>query len=92
MSTDYVIVGAFGGTPFDDDAAVEANLEAVRGVCGRARAAVAVLGGGLGPGDVAALAARAGGGGLLACLGSAAYLHPGGLTAGVAAAVEALGR
>ena len=46
---DYVIVRAFGRTLFDDDQEVEANLEGVRGACGAARPAVAVLGGGLGP-------------------------------------------
>ena len=66
-------------------------MEAVRGACGGARPAVAVRGGGLGPGDVAAQVARAGGEGLLVCVGSAAYRQPGRLTAGVAAAVEALG-
>jgi ribulose 1,5-bisphosphate carboxylase large subunit-like protein len=88
---DYV-VGAFGGSLFDDDDAVDANLEAVRGPCGRARPAVAVLGGGLGPLDVASQVERAGGDGLLVCLGSAAYAHPGGLEAGVAVAVDALRR
>lgn len=68
---DYVIVGAFGGKLFDDDQGVDANLEAVRGPCGSARPAVAVVGSGV---------------------GSAAYGHPGGLTAGVAATVEALAR
>lgn len=85
---DYVIAGAFGGTLFDDDEGVQSNLEAVRGSCGRARPAVAVLGGGLGPDDAVVQAARAGGDGVLVCLGSAAYTHPGGLGAGVAAAVE----
>jgi len=89
---DYVIVGAFGGTLFDDDAGVAANLEAVRGRCGDARPSVAVLGGGLGPDDLAAQVDRAGGDGLLLCLGSAAYRHPGGLAAGVAAAVRNVGR
>lgn len=88
---DYVIVGAFGGKLFDDDAGVTANLEAVRGHCGQARPAVAVLGGGLGPDDAAAQVARAGADGLLVCLGSAAYGHPGGLAAGVAATVLTLG-
>ena len=67
-------------------------MEAVRGACGGARPAVAVRGGGLGPGDVAAQVERAGGHGLLVCLGSAAYGHPGGLAAGVAATVAALGQ
>ena len=87
---DYVVVGAFGGKLFDDDAGVAASLEAVRGRCSAARPAVAVLGGGLGPGDVAAQVARAGGDGLLLCLGSAAYGHPGGLAAAVTATLAAL--
>ena len=88
---DYVIVGAFGGKLFDDDTAVAANLEAARGPCGAARPSVAVLGGGVGPDTAAGQVARAGGDGLLLCLGSAAYRHPDGLAAGVAATVEAVG-
>lgn len=89
---DYVIVGAYGGKLFDDEGAVDANLRAVRGPCGGARPATAVIGGGVGPVDAAVQVARAGGDGLLLALGSAAYAHPGGLAAGVAATVEALAR
>jgi ribulose-bisphosphate carboxylase large chain len=89
---DYVIAGAFGGTLFDDDEGVKENLEAILGECGRVRPAVAVLGGGVGPDDAASQVERAGRDGLLVCLGSAAYARPGGLHAGVTAAVHALRR
>jgi ribulose-bisphosphate carboxylase large chain len=88
---DYWFVGAFGGALFDSDAEVDAALRALRGVCGDAPASIAAFGGGLGPDDVAAQAARAGGSGLLMVLGSRAYGHPGGVEGGVRAAVEALG-
>ncbi|MDP8937779.1 MAG: hypothetical protein M3O23_08650 [Actinomycetota bacterium] len=75
-----------------DDSAVDAHPEAVRRPCGRARPAIAVIGGGVGPVDASSQVTRAGGGGLLLARGSAAYAHPGGLTAGLAATVEALAR
>ena len=87
---DFVIVGAFGGTLFETDAEVDENLAAVRGDCGPARPSVAVMGGGLGPDNVASQASRAGGRGLMMVLGSQAYRHPGGVEGGVAAAVAAL--
>jgi ribulose-bisphosphate carboxylase large chain len=87
---DYWIVGAFGGALFETDAEVHANIEALRGGCGSARPAVAALGGGLGPADVAHQAEVAGGAGLVMLLGSRAYTYPGGLEAGVRAAVAAV--
>lgn len=88
---DYVIVGAFGGSLFDNDAEVRASLDAARGGCGAAAAAIAMFGGGLGPDDIVAQAARAGGSGLVMVLGSRAYGHRGGIEGGVRAAVSAVG-
>ncbi|MGH9125026.1 MAG: RuBisCO large subunit C-terminal-like domain-containing protein [Acidimicrobiales bacterium] len=89
---DYCIVGAFGGGLFETEDEVRASLDASRGTSGAGgtRPAIAVFGGGLGPGDVARQAALAGGNGLLMLLGSQAYRHPGGLEGGVRAAVDAL--
>ncbi len=89
---DHVVVGCFAGTLFDDDRSIEKNLAAVRGPCGGARPSVAVLGGGVGPANAAAQVARAGGGGLMVLLGTAAYDHPGGAGEAVRATLEALGR
>lgn len=87
---DYVVVGAFGGTLFETDGEVRANLAAVRGPCGPAPPAVAALGGGLGPDGVRAQVDAAGGGGLLVLLGSRAAAFPGGLEAAVRRAVGSL--
>ena len=87
---DYVQVGAYGGKLFDSDDEVDAQLLAARGGAGACAPSIAVLGGGIGPDNAAAQAARAGGDGLLMLLGSAAYLRPGGLGASVRATVEAL--
>jgi ribulose 1,5-bisphosphate carboxylase large subunit-like protein len=87
---DYVIAGAFGGKLFETPDEVRANLEATRGPCGSSRSAVAALGGGLGPADVATQQALAGGTGLLVLLGSQAYGWPGSLEAAVRAAVDQL--
>jgi ribulose-bisphosphate carboxylase large chain len=86
---DYWIVGAFGGALFESDDEVRANVAALRS--GSARPAIAVFGGGLGPDGVARQVAEAGGSGLLMLLGSQAYGYPGGLEAGVRAAVRAVG-
>ncbi len=85
---DYWIVGAFGGSLFEPDDEVRANVEALRGPCGSAGAAIAAFGGGLGAGNVAAQASRVRGPGLLMLVGSQAYGHPGGIEGGVRAAVE----
>ena len=87
---DYVVVGAFGGTLFETDGEVRANLAAVREPCGRARPAGAAIGGGRGPDDVRGQVDGAGGGGLLVLLGSRAHTFPGGLEAAVRRAVEGL--
>lgn len=87
---DYVVVGGFGGTLFESDDEVRANLAAVRGPCGPVRPAVAALGGGLGPDGVRAQVDAAGGDGLLLLLGSRAYADPGGLEAAVRRAVGEL--
>ncbi|HEX3426828.1 MAG TPA: RuBisCO large subunit C-terminal-like domain-containing protein [Acidimicrobiales bacterium] len=89
---DFGIVGAFGGSLFESDDEVRDNLEALHGECVDARPAIAAFGGGLGPGDVADQADRAGRSGLVMVLGSQAYRHPGGVEGGVRAAVEALER
>lgn len=87
---DYWIVGAFGGTLFDSDEEVRASLEAARGPCGSVSAAIVALGGGLHPDDVGRQAELAGGDGILMLLGSQAYGYPGGVEAGVRAAVSTL--
>ena len=87
---DYVVVGAFGGTLFESDDEVRANLAAVREPCGSARPAVAAVGGGLGPDGARAQVDAAGGGGLLLLLGSRAHAFPGGLEAAVRRAVHTL--
>jgi ribulose 1,5-bisphosphate carboxylase large subunit-like protein len=87
---DYVVAGGFGGTLFETDDEVRANLDAIRGPCGSTRPAVAALGGGLGPGDVRRQVDAAGGDGLLVLLGSRAHAHPAGLEAAVRLAVDAL--
>jgi ribulose-bisphosphate carboxylase large chain len=85
---DYVVAGGFGGTLFDSDEEVRANLDAIRGPCGTARPAIAALGGGMGSDDVTAQVEAAGGGGLLVLLGSRAYAHPGGVEVAVRRAVD----
>jgi ribulose 1,5-bisphosphate carboxylase large subunit-like protein len=87
---DYVVAGGFGGTLFEDDDEVRANLAAIRGPLPGVRPAVAALGGGLGPDDVARQVSLAGGGGLLVLLGSRAYAYRGGLEAAVRRAVAVL--
>lgn len=87
---DYVQVGAFAGKLFDADDDVRAQLHAARRPLEGAVVPVAVLGGGIGPGNAGMQAAQAGGTGLLMLLGSAAYRHPGGVEAGVHATCGAL--
>lgn len=86
---DYVVAGGFGGTLFESDDEVRANLDAIRGPSW-APPAVAALGGGMGPDDVRAQVDAAGGDGLLVLLGSRAYTDPGGLEVAVRRAVESL--
>jgi ribulose 1,5-bisphosphate carboxylase large subunit-like protein len=88
---DYVQVGSFSGRVFEDEAQVRAQVAACHRPLGGARAATAVLGGGVGPENAAEHVRRAGtGSGLLVLLGSRAYAHAGGVEEGVRAAVEAV--
>ena len=87
---DYVQVGAFNGKLFDTDEDVDAQLAAVRRPIEGTPVPVAVVGGGIGPHNARAQADRAGPDGLLLLLGSAAYVQPGGVEAGVRATWEAL--
>jgi ribulose 1,5-bisphosphate carboxylase large subunit-like protein len=89
---DHIVVGCFAGSLFDDDCSIEKNISAVRDPCGRARPSVALLGGGVGPHNAADQVARAGGGGLMVLLGTAAYEYPGGAGEAVRATVGALTR
>jgi ribulose-bisphosphate carboxylase large chain len=84
LGADYVQVGSFSPRTFDTDAEVREQIEA-------ARPATAVIGGGVGPENAREQLERAGTrDGVMLLLGSAAYVHPGGVRAGVAAAVEAI--
>ena len=91
---DFVQVGAFDGKLFDSPEEVDAQLAAVRSPIPSAPsvgAPTAVIGGGIGPENARAQADRAGGGGLLLLLGSAAYSWPGGsLSEAVAATATSL--
>ena len=87
---DYVVVGGFGGTLFETDDEVRANLAAVRDPCGRVLRAVAAMGGGLGPDDVRTQVDTAGADGRLVLMGSRAHASPGGLEAAVRRAVAGL--
>jgi ribulose 1,5-bisphosphate carboxylase large subunit-like protein len=88
---DFVQVGAYGGKLFDTDADVDLQLAAARGPLGSTAPALAVIGGGVGPKNAREQADRAGGGGLLLLLGSAAYEHPDGPEGGVRDTVASLG-
>ena len=88
---DYWIVGAFGGALFESDDEVRANVAALRSARPSERPAIAAFGGGLGPDSVARQASLAGGEGMVMLLGSQAYGYPGGLEAGVRAALDRLG-
>ena len=88
---DYVVAGGFGGSLFDTPADVRRNLAAIREPCGGARPSIPVVGGGAGPQTVVEQARGAAGRPVpLVMLGARAYRHPGGLEAGVRAAVRAL--
>ncbi|HXH95871.1 MAG TPA: hypothetical protein VNH40_01555, partial [Gaiellaceae bacterium] len=90
LGADYVQVGSFSPRTFDADDEVREQI----GACGSdlgVNAATAVVGGGVGPDNAAEQLARAGvRDGVMLLLGSAAYQHPEGLRAGVAAAVAAV--
>jgi len=85
LGADYVQVGSFSPRTFDTDDEVREQIAA-------ARPATAVIGGGVGPENAAEQLELAGTrDGVMLLLGSAAYAHPDGLRAGVAAAVAAAG-
>ena len=84
LGADYVQVGSFSARTFDTDDEVREQIEA-------ARPATAVIGGGVGAENAREQLERAGTrDGVMLLLGSAAYAHPDGLRAGVAAAVSAV--
>ena len=84
LGADYVQVGSFSPRTFDTD-------EEVRGQIAAARPATAVIGGGVGAENAREQLERAGTrDGVMLLLGSAAYAHPDGGRAGVAAAVAAV--
>jgi len=84
LGADYVQVGSFSPRTFDSD-------DEVRDQIAVARPATAVLGGGIGAENAREQLERAGTrDGVMLLLGSAAYAHPDGVRAGVAAAVEAI--
>ena len=85
LGADYVQVGSFSPRTFDTDDEVREQIAA-------ARPATAVIGGGVGAENAAEQLERAGTrDGVMLLLGSAAYAHPDGVRAGVAAAVDAIG-
>ncbi len=84
LGADYVQVGSFSPRTFDTDDEVREQIAA-------ARPATAVIGGGVGAENAREQLERAGTrDGVMLLLGSAAYAHPDGMRAGVAAAVEAV--
>jgi len=85
LGADYVQVGSFSPRTFDSDDEVREQIAA-------ARPATAVIGGGVGAENAREQLERAGTrDGVMLLLGSAAYGHPDGVRAGVAAAVDAIG-
>jgi len=84
LGADYVQVGSFSPRTFDTDDEVREQIEATR-------PATAVIGGGVGADNAREQLERAGTrDGVMLLLGSAAYAHPAGVRAGVAAAVAAI--
>jgi 3-oxoisoapionate-4-phosphate decarboxylase len=84
LGADYVQVGSFSPRTFDTDEEVREQIDA-------ARPATAVLGGGVGAENAREQLERAGTrDGVMLLLGSAAYAHPDGVRAGVAATVAAI--
>jgi 3-oxoisoapionate-4-phosphate decarboxylase len=84
LGADYVQVGSFSPRTFDTDDEVREQIAA-------ARPATAVIGGGVGADNAREQLERAGTrDGVMLLLGSAAYAHPDGVRAGVAAAVDAI--
>jgi ribulose 1,5-bisphosphate carboxylase large subunit-like protein len=90
LGADYVQVGSFSTRTFDSEDEVREQIAASASDLG-VRASTAVIGGGVGPGNAAEQLAQAGTRDrVMLLLGSAAYQHPDGLRAGVAAAVAAV--
>ncbi len=84
LGADHVQVGSFSPRTFDTDDEVREQIAA-------ARPATAVIGGGVGAENAREQLERAGTrDGVMLLLGSAAYAHPDGVRAGVAAAVDAI--
>jgi ribulose-bisphosphate carboxylase large chain len=84
LGADYVQVGSFSPRTFDTDEEVREQIAA-------ARPSTAVIGGGVGAENAREQLERAGTrDGVMLLLGSAAYAHPDGVRAGVAAAAEAV--
>ena len=84
LGADYVQVGSFSPRTFDTDEEVREQIAA-------ARPATAVIGGGVGADNAREQLELAGTrDGVMLLLGSAAYAHPDGVRAGVAAALEAI--
>jgi ribulose 1,5-bisphosphate carboxylase large subunit-like protein len=84
LGGDYVQVGSFSPRTFDTDDEVREQIAA-------AHPATAVIGGGVGADNAREQLERAGTrDGVMLLLGSAAYAHPAGVRAGVAAAVDAI--
>lgn len=84
LGADYVQVGSFSPRTFDTDDEVREQIAA-------ARPATAVIGGGVGADNAREQLERAGTrDGVMLLLGSAAYVHPDGVHAGVAAAIDAI--
>ncbi|HEU5476399.1 MAG TPA: RuBisCO large subunit C-terminal-like domain-containing protein [Gaiellaceae bacterium] len=84
LGADFVQVGSFSPRTFDTDDEVREQIAA-------ARPATAVIGGGVGAENAREQLERAGTrDGVMLLLGSAAYVHPDGVRAGVAAAVAAV--
>jgi 2,3-diketo-5-methylthiopentyl-1-phosphate enolase len=84
LGADYVQVGSFSPRTFDTDDEVREQIAA-------ARPATAVIGGGVGAENVREQLERARTrDGVMLLLGSAAYAHPEGVRAGVAAAIDAI--
>ena len=84
LGGDYVQVGSFSRRTFDTDEEVREQIAA-------ARPATAVIGGGVGAENARDQLERAGTrDGVMLLLGSAAYAHPAGVRAGVAATVAAI--
>jgi 3-oxoisoapionate-4-phosphate decarboxylase len=85
LGADYVQVGSFSARTFDTDDEVREQIAA-------ARPATAVIGGGVGAENAREQLEKTGSrDGVMLLLGSAAYAHPAGARAGVAAAVDAIG-